>query len=254
MLWSQIIYGHRTASISPKIVRFCGARTAPGRRQEESCDFWTFLDIVRYPVKFRYYLKFHGARTAFGRFIEGKLRPGTVRCPDGARAAFIHIGQAPDHFCLKHLSYDSNGARPGTVLCPARTPYDVWQAPRTLKNLLTNRPMPVRAQADVLWVELPPARSDVFCRSTYYIYIDISLLKTKIINTKKKKFRLSNWGWLTCNEQELLKFLQSWASVVFITITVRVSLNLFYCNNLFLWRNDGTFLYKWIYHCTWKFA
>ena len=27
MLWSQIIYGHRTASISPKIVRFYGART-----------------------------------------------------------------------------------------------------------------------------------------------------------------------------------------------------------------------------------
>ena len=39
MLWSQIIYGHRTASISPKIVRLYGARTAPGRRQEESYDF-----------------------------------------------------------------------------------------------------------------------------------------------------------------------------------------------------------------------
>ena len=31
MLWSQIIYGHRTASISPKIVRFYGARPAAGR-------------------------------------------------------------------------------------------------------------------------------------------------------------------------------------------------------------------------------
>jgi len=39
MIWSQIIYGHRTASISPNIVRFYGARTAPGRRQEESYDF-----------------------------------------------------------------------------------------------------------------------------------------------------------------------------------------------------------------------
>jgi len=39
MLWSQIIYGHRTASSSPKIVRFYGARTAPGRPQEESYDF-----------------------------------------------------------------------------------------------------------------------------------------------------------------------------------------------------------------------
>ena len=43
MLWSQIIYGHRTASISPKIVRFYGARTVPGRRQEESYDFLFFL-------------------------------------------------------------------------------------------------------------------------------------------------------------------------------------------------------------------
>jgi len=39
MLWSQIIYGHRTVSISPKIVQFYGARTAPGRQQEETYDF-----------------------------------------------------------------------------------------------------------------------------------------------------------------------------------------------------------------------
>jgi len=45
------------ASISPKIVRFYGARTAPGRRQ----------DIVRCPVKFRYYLKIYSAITAFGK-------------------------------------------------------------------------------------------------------------------------------------------------------------------------------------------
>jgi len=43
MLWSQIIYGHRTASISPKIVRFYGARTVPGRRQEKSYDFLSFF-------------------------------------------------------------------------------------------------------------------------------------------------------------------------------------------------------------------
>jgi len=40
MLWSQIIYGHRTASILSIIVRFYGARTAPGRRQEESYDLF----------------------------------------------------------------------------------------------------------------------------------------------------------------------------------------------------------------------
>ena len=70
MLWSQIIYGHRTASISPKIVRFYGARSAAGRIVR---FFINFLDIVRCPVKFSFYLKFHGARTAFGRVNEGKM-------------------------------------------------------------------------------------------------------------------------------------------------------------------------------------
>jgi len=103
MLWSQITYGHRMASFSPKIVQFYGARTAPSRRQEESYDFLSiFLDILRCPVKFRHYLKFHCAHTAFGRVIEGKM-------------AFAHIGRAPDNFCLKFKSYDSNGARLGIV-------------------------------------------------------------------------------------------------------------------------------------------
>ena len=62
-------------------------------------------------MKFRYNLKFHGARTAFGRVIEGKMTYG-------ARPAFSHIGRAPDDFCINNLSYDSNGARPGTVRCP----------------------------------------------------------------------------------------------------------------------------------------
>ena len=31
MLWSQIIYGHHTASITSKLVRFYGARPAAGR-------------------------------------------------------------------------------------------------------------------------------------------------------------------------------------------------------------------------------
>jgi len=42
-----------------------------------------------------------------------------------------------DDICLKFISYDSNGARPGTV-----------RAPGTFKYLLTNRPMPVRAPDD----------------------------------------------------------------------------------------------------------
>jgi len=43
MLWSQTIYGPRTTSISSKFVRLYGARTAPGRRQDESYDFWSFF-------------------------------------------------------------------------------------------------------------------------------------------------------------------------------------------------------------------
>ena len=89
MLWSQIIYGHRTASISRKIVRFYGARTAPGRRQEESYYFYQFSDIVRCPVKFRYYLKFHGARTAFGRVDEGKMASAGHRSVPGLRPAGV---------------------------------------------------------------------------------------------------------------------------------------------------------------------
>ena len=67
--------------------RPCGARPAAGRIVR---FFIKFLDIVRCPVKFRYYLKFHGARTAFGRVNEGKItstghRTGTGRCPSGHR-------------------------------------------------------------------------------------------------------------------------------------------------------------------------
>ena len=65
-----------------------------------------------------------GARTGIGRFVKRFLivpgacqtsydaRPGTVRCPGGARPAFAHIGRALDDFCLKFISYDS-------VRCPA---------------------------------------------------------------------------------------------------------------------------------------
>jgi len=33
------------------------------------------------------------------------------RAPYGARSAFAHIRQAPDDFCLRFISYNSNGAR-----------------------------------------------------------------------------------------------------------------------------------------------
>jgi len=37
------------------------------------------------------------------------------------RPAFAHIGRAPGDFCLKFISYDSNGARPGIVWCLTST-------------------------------------------------------------------------------------------------------------------------------------
>jgi len=149
MLWSQIIYGHRTASFSPNIVRFYGARTAPGRQQEESYDFEHFLDIVRCPVKFMYYCKFDGARTAFGRVIEGKMTSAGHRTvprwrPAGACTHRTCTGRFLFNKLIVLFQRCSTGQR--TVL--GGTSYDVWQAPRTFKNLLTNRPMPVRAPDD----------------------------------------------------------------------------------------------------------
>jgi len=92
----------RTVSISQKKSYDSTAhvrRPAGGRKNRTI--FLSFLDIVRCPVKFRYYLKFNGVRTAFGRVKEGKM-------------TFVHIGRAPDDFCLQFISYDS---RPGNVRC-----------------------------------------------------------------------------------------------------------------------------------------
>jgi len=154
MLWSQIIYGHRTAFISPKnrtILRSpYGARPAAGRIVP---FFIKCLDIVRCPVKLRNYLKFHGARLVGSTRIKWH-RPGTVRCPDGARPAFAHIGRAPDDFSLKFISYDSNSTMFYESNCHR------WAA-------------------------------TCFCRKTYCIYRDISFLKTNNINTDNI-FRLSS--------------------------------------------------------------
>ena len=121
MLWSQIIYGHRTASISPKIVRFYGARPAAGRIVR---FVYHFLDIVRCPVKFRYYLKFHGARTAFGRVIEGKITSAGHRTVPGRRPAgvFTHRTGTGRFLFIIYMIPTAPvrapyGARPGIVRC-----------------------------------------------------------------------------------------------------------------------------------------
>ena len=62
----------------------------PAGGRKNRTIFIIYLDIVRCPVNLSYYLKFHGAHTAFCRVIEGKItsagsRTGIVRCPDGHR-------------------------------------------------------------------------------------------------------------------------------------------------------------------------
>ena len=129
---------NRTILLSPY-----GARPAAGRIVR---FFIIFLDIVQCPVKFRYYLKF---RTAPVR---------RLHTSDGHRTIF----------CLKFISYDSNGARPDTVRCPAGHS-TMSDKRRELSNISEqivqchsgHRTMPVQAPVDVLWVELPPVRSDV---------------------------------------------------------------------------------------------
>jgi len=123
------------------------------------------------------------------------------------------------------------GARPGIVRCLT----SVRNFQKSLKKSAVARPGTGRCPSghQPMFYESNCHRWEAtcFCRRTYCIYIDISLLKTLI---QKNIFCLSSWGWLTCNEQVLLIFLQSWASVFFFTITVRVSLNLSYFNKLFL--------------------
>jgi len=112
-----------------------GAQPAAGRIVR---FFIIFLDIVRCLVKFRYYLKFHGTRTAFGRVIEGKMTSAGHRTVSRRRPAGVCTHRpAPDNFCFNFISYDFNGAS-----C------DVLQSPETVENLLTNRPMPVWAPDD----------------------------------------------------------------------------------------------------------
>jgi len=66
----------------------CGARPVAGR----IVRFLSILDIIRCPVKFRYYFKFHGAQSAFA-----------------------HIRRTLDDFCLKWKLYDLNKTNCKTI-------------------------------------------------------------------------------------------------------------------------------------------
>ena len=74
-----------------------GARSAAGRIVR---FFINFLDIVRCPVKFRYYLKSHGARTAFGRVNGGKMTSAGNRTVPGRRPAGVCTHRPGTGRCL----------------------------------------------------------------------------------------------------------------------------------------------------------
>jgi len=134
-----------------------GARPASGK-------IVRFLNIFKtsYRAYFRYYLKFHGARTAFGRVIEGTMRSTGHRMVPGWRPAGVcRHRTGTERFLYTKFIVRFQRCPTGQRTVPGRTSYDVWQALRTLKNLLTNRPMPVRAPADVFLVELTPMKSVV---------------------------------------------------------------------------------------------
>ena len=75
-----------------------------------------------------------------------------------------------------------------------------------------------------------------FCRRTYCIYIDISLLKTKKHKHKKYIFCLSSWGWLTSNEQVLWNFFCSLEQVCFSSPSLSESASIFLILTNFFFR------------------
>ena len=130
MLWSQIIYGHRMASISQKmsknwqkIVRFF---LPPAGRRRIVQVFVNFLDIIRCPVRFSYYLKFHGARTAFCRVIEGTMTSARHRLhtSDGHRTILVWnlnrtISTAAGHRTMCEKSKDFSKISVQIGRCPS---------------------------------------------------------------------------------------------------------------------------------------
>ena len=114
-LYSTLCYGHKSSTGTGRRLFHQKSYNsmALGQRQKQLYDFWSIFR--RCPVKFRYFLKFHGARTAFCRVIEGKMASVGHRTVPSTQPAFAHIRQAPDDFYLKFKSYDFHC--PGTVRC-----------------------------------------------------------------------------------------------------------------------------------------
>ena len=150
-----------------------GAQPAAGRIIIWYYDKKAFLDIVECLLKLKHYLKFHGARAAFCRVIEGKT----------TSTGLLHTSEGNQTVLVQYLnrSIQRRPSRHRTV--PNLASYDIRKAPRT------SRPIPVQASDDArpIFFESNCHRwkATCICRSTYCIYINYtSLLKTKNINTK----------------------------------------------------------------------
>jgi len=131
--------------------------------------FLSILDIVRCPVKFRYYLKFHGARTEFGRVNEGKMTSAGHRTVPGRRPVGVCTHRTGTGRFLFNIYIV------GFQRCPSGIVRCLTSAGNFKKISLQisrcpsgHRTMPLRAPADVLSVELPPVRSDVFLQKNIF--------------------------------------------------------------------------------------
>jgi len=168
--------------------------------------FCQYLDIILCPVKLSYCLKFHGACMAFCRVIEGTMTSAGHRLHtwDGHRTIFVEI------------QIEQFQRRPGIVRCVKRA---------------RNFPKSLNKSADARSVELPPVRSDVYLQKyilNLYRYFTCEDQKLKLNYVSLEELRINNM-----QRMQLLKCLQSWASVVFTSIAVRVSISVSYFNNLF---------------------
>jgi len=128
-----LCYGHKssTGTVRRLFHQKSYDSTAPvrcpaGGKKNRTIFYIIFLDIVRCPVNFRYYLKFHGARTAFGRVIEGKITSAGHRTVPGRRPAGVFTHRTGTGRFLFNIYIVRFQRRPsGHRTVPGRASYDV---------------------------------------------------------------------------------------------------------------------------------
>jgi len=124
-------------------------------------DRWNFergrLFLKKLPVKFGYYLKFHGARTAFCRVIEGKMTSTGHRTVSGRR---------PVGVCTHRTS-------------TGRFLFKLYRTMSEKHHELSSGHQPMFYESNCHRWE-----ATFICRRTYCISRDISIFKTKMYEYK----------------------------------------------------------------------